>query len=78
MRTLDEVRNEYTMLCAQLGQFEVQVAQTKSKIMDKLAELDAEGGKIKEVQAELEKQKAEAEAKVAKEAAPASEVGATS
>lgn len=73
MRTLNEVQQEYTMLCAQLGDFEVkagrfqeQLQAQRKQLLDKVAELDAEAVKIKEVQAELDKQKAEA----AKEAQP--------
>lgn len=83
MRTLEEISREYTMFCAQLGDFEVKVGHQKKLILEKIAELEAESAKVKEVQAELDKQKAEAEAKAAKEVADAaplatSEAGATS
>lgn len=67
MRTLEEIQKDYSLLCAQLGDFEFKVAQTRTKILDKLSELDAEAGKVKEVQAELEKAKT---AEAAKEVAP--------
>lgn len=68
MRTLEEIKNEYATVCAQLGDFEVKRAQFLSQVLAKVAELDVEAGKVKELQAELDKQKAEAEAAKAAEA----------
>lgn len=62
MRTLEDIQKEYTAICAQLGDFEIKRMQARSQILAKVLELDAEANKVKEVQAELEKQKAAEEA----------------
>lgn len=74
MRTALEIQAEYTQVCAQIGQLEVQKTQTLSQLDTKLAplhkrveELMLENQQVQAVQTELEKQKAATATVVAEE-----------
>jgi peptidoglycan hydrolase CwlO-like protein len=71
MRTLQEVQNEYNMLCAQLGSLDVQKTQLlaqlevqRQPLLGKVAELQKEAEQIRLVEAELSKKAAEVTAPI--------------
>lgn len=66
MRTMQEIQNEFNVICAQLGNLEAnrvqimaQVDAQRKPLLDKIVELQKEAEQVKAVEAELAKKQAE-------------------